>query len=59
MRARNSLAYLELRLVLAKVAWHFNLALEKPDEEWTTTLKMYTTFEKSPLMVRMTPVARG
>lgn len=55
---RSSLAYLELRLVLAKVVWHFDLALQKPGEEWTAGQKLYTTFEKKPLLVKMTPVRR-
>ncbi|KAL1961979.1 hypothetical protein VTN77DRAFT_714 [Rasamsonia byssochlamydoides] len=50
----KNLAYHEMRLILAKVLWHFDLSLCEESVNWTDQ-KIFTIWEKNPLMVRLTP----
>ena len=52
-----SLANIEMRLILAKMLWHFDIGLAEPEKEWTDQM-IYTTWEKIPLMITLTPVKR-
>lgn len=54
----NSLAYAEMRLILAKVLWNFDLELVDKKHNWLGTQKVYSLWEKSALMVKMTRVVR-
>ncbi|KAL2218231.1 benzoate 4-monooxygenase cytochrome P450 [Thermoascus aurantiacus ATCC 26904] len=53
----KNLAYAEMRLILAKVLWHFDLALQPESADWTNQ-KVYILWEKHPLTVKLTPVVR-
>ena len=53
-----SLAYAEMRLLLAKMLWHFDFELEDPDTDWTKGLRAFTTWERTPMRVRLTPLSR-
>lgn len=53
----KSLAWLELRLMLAKTLWHYDLELCPGMENWVDQ-KSYLTWEKGPLMVKLIPVKR-
>ncbi|KAF6827677.1 Versicolorin B desaturase 1 [Colletotrichum plurivorum] len=53
----KNLAWLELRLMLAKTLWHYDLELCAGMEHWVEQ-KAYLTWEKGPLMVRLVPVQR-
>ncbi|KAF7514204.1 hypothetical protein GJ744_004529 [Endocarpon pusillum] len=53
----QSLAYLEMRLILAKVLWNFDLSLEEESKHWTNQ-RMHIVWRKGPLMVKLTPVDR-
>ncbi|KAK2048187.1 cytochrome P450 [Colletotrichum somersetense] len=55
----KNLAYVEMRIVLARLLWNFDLALAEDSEEWMETQKIYTLWEKGPLNVYLRPVARG
>ena len=55
MLMRNSLATAEMRLVLAKMLWHFDLELENPDDDWYGRLKAFMVWERGGLKVRLTP----
>ncbi|EFQ25384.1 cytochrome P450 [Colletotrichum graminicola] len=55
----RSLAYFEMRIVMAKLLWNFDLELAEDSEEWMETQKIYTIWEKGPLNVYLQPVARG
>ncbi|KAK1597519.1 cytochrome P450 [Colletotrichum navitas] len=55
----RSLAYFEIKTVLAKLLWNFDLELAEDSEEWMETQKIYTIWEKGPLHVYLRPVARG
>jgi cytochrome P450 len=51
----GSLAYVEMRLIMAKLLFSFDLSLRKDCHDWTNQ-KIYTVWEKAPLMVHLTPV---
>lgn len=53
-----SLANHEMRLILAKVLWNFDLELCPQSQNWADQ-KTYSLWEKHPLMVKMRPVRRG
>lgn len=50
----SSLAYHEMRVILAKVLWHFDLSLCEESLNWLDQ-KSYNVWEKPPLFVRLTP----
>ena len=49
---------LEMRIVLANVFWHFDLELCDGMEGWLDQ-KSYLTWEKGPLMVKVSRVNRS
>jgi len=51
-----SLAYAEMRLILAKMLWHFDLELADPDRDWYAGLKSYVIWERGSLKIRLKPV---
>ncbi|KXH26907.1 RadP cytochrome P450 epoxidase [Colletotrichum simmondsii] len=53
----KNLAWLELRLLLAKTLWHYDLALCPGMESWVVQ-RNYITWEKGPLMVKLKPVQK-
>ena len=54
----SSLAHAEMRLILAKVLWHFDLELVRPEEDWMGTQKVFALWEKESLGVKLTAVER-
>lgn len=50
----RNLAYVEMRLVMASLVWHFDLERRFP-EDWVDQ-KVYMVWVKSPLMVKLKPV---
>ncbi|GJC84584.1 cytochrome P450 monooxygenase radP [Colletotrichum liriopes] len=54
----KNLAWLELRLLLAKTLWHYDLEMCPGMENWVVQ-KSYITWEKGPLMVKLKHVKRG
>ncbi|TVY67409.1 Cytochrome P450 monooxygenase aclL [Lachnellula suecica] len=60
--ARNcigvNLAYAEMRLILARLLWNFDLELDARSENWTDGMKMYILWEKPALYVKLKPVTR-
>ncbi|OAA60534.1 cytochrome P450 [Niveomyces insectorum RCEF 264] len=50
-----NLAYLELRLILARVLWNFDLELDPSCVNWVDDLVEYFGWEKTPLLVQLTP----
>lgn len=53
-----SLAYAEMRLILAKLLWHFDVALVEPEKDWMKDQRVYALWEKPSLRVRLTSVQR-
>lgn len=50
-----NLAYIELRLVLSRLLWNFDLVLDKSCARWAEDLVEYFGWEKTPLQVFLTP----
>lgn len=53
----NSLAYVEMRLILAKVLYNFDMQLEPDSVNWKDQ-KMWVLWDKPPLNVTLTRVKR-
>ena len=54
-----NLAYAEMRVILARVLWNFDLELCEESRDWAERLIVYQIWVKEPLMVKVTPVKRG
>lgn len=52
----NSLAYAEMRLILARILFNFDMELVNPNANWIDNQKVYTLWSKSELNVYLTPV---
>ena len=52
------MAYAEMRLLLAKMLWHFDFELADPDDDWFDRLKAFMVWEKPPLRIRLSKVVR-
>ncbi|KXS95248.1 hypothetical protein AC578_9456 [Pseudocercospora eumusae] len=48
-----NLAYLEMRIALAKFVWHFDWELLPESKEWTKGMKTYFIWKKPAMMVRL------
>lgn len=55
MRDTTSLAMLELRLILAKIIWKFDMRLMDDDLDWVKENKNYVFWEKPALPVQFSP----
>lgn len=53
-----SLAYAEMRLILAKILWHFDLELVPHQDDWMSNQRVFALWEKPALQIRLTPVQR-
>lgn len=51
-----SLAYVEMKLILARVVWNFDMELDATSKDWANQ-KMFILWDKPALMVRLTPRA--
>jgi cytochrome P450 len=54
----RSLAIMQTRLVLARLLWNFDIELMPESGDWANQ-KVFMTYEKRPMWVRITPVQRG
>lgn len=54
----KNLAYAEMRLILAKVLFNFDIELVDKQENWMSGQKVYTLWEKPALEVRLRAVER-
>ena len=50
----DSLANIEMRLILAKMLWHFDFKLTPECANWPKDQYIYTSWEKIPLKVHIT-----
>ncbi|KAJ6112030.1 hypothetical protein N7523_008091 [Penicillium sp. IBT 18751x] len=50
----RNLAYVEMRIILARMVFNFDMELDKPSDVWTDQ-QCFLLWEKKPLMVRLTP----
>ncbi|KAK4184282.1 Isotrichodermin C-15 hydroxylase [Podospora australis] len=60
--ARNclgrNLAYIEMRLILARVLWSFDLRIAEESRDWMIRQRIFNLWEKGALNVYLTPVVR-
>ncbi|KAI1425886.1 cytochrome P450 [Xylaria sp. FL1777] len=54
----RNLAYAEMRLILAKLIYNFDISLADDSRNWLEGQKAYTIWDKPPLNVNLKPVAR-
>ena len=54
MLTRNSLAYVEMRLILARMVFNFDMELDQPETDWMDQ-NCFTLWEKPGLMVKLHP----
>ncbi|KAK3388721.1 cytochrome P450 [Sordaria brevicollis] len=54
----KNLAYAEMRLILAKVIYNFDMQLADPSKDWLDQ-QIFTLWDKHPLPVYLTPVQRN
>lgn len=58
MLTTASLAYAEMRLIMAKLLWSFDVELVEPEKNWMEEQRVFALWEKPPLNMRLTPVQR-
>lgn len=51
----NSLAYIEMRLVLARILFNFDMVLRAESRHWLENQKAYNIWSKPPLHIRLSP----
>ncbi|OJJ36223.1 hypothetical protein ASPWEDRAFT_173006 [Aspergillus wentii DTO 134E9] len=51
----QKLADAELRLVLSRLVWNFNIELADPNEDWIAKHQVFTLWRKPELKVKLTP----
>ncbi|KAF9873382.1 cytochrome P450 [Colletotrichum karsti] len=54
----KNLAYAEMRLVVARLLWSFDLEIEKGQDDWITSQAVFVVYDKGPLMIRLRPRAK-
>lgn len=54
----KNLAYAEMRLILAKIIWSFDLELDAASENWMRECKVFTLWQKPALVVQVKQVMR-
>ncbi|KAM0313378.1 hypothetical protein ACHAPQ_012048 [Fusarium lateritium] len=52
---QDSLAYVEMKVILARMIWNFNLTLVPECDQWMENQKIYNLWEKRPLMFNLEP----
>lgn len=55
----RNLAYAEMRIILARVLFEFDLELMESSKSWLENLKNVNLWQKDPLMVKLKPVTRA
>ncbi|KAH9992013.1 cytochrome P450 [Xylariaceae sp. FL0662B] len=54
----RNLAYAEMRLIMARVIYNFDMTLADESRDWLRTQKAYGIWDKPPLYIHLTPVAK-
>ncbi|KAK1241885.1 hypothetical protein MKX07_007708 [Trichoderma sp. CBMAI-0711] len=54
----KNLAYAEMRLILARLIWRYDIELVDESIGWDTRSKVYIAWQKGPLYIRLKPRAR-
>ncbi|KAK4508554.1 hypothetical protein PRZ48_002293 [Zasmidium cellare] len=53
----QSLAYMEMRLILARLLYNFDFTLSEPDRDWIDDQSTFGLWKKLPLMMHVVPVS--
>ncbi|KAK7751071.1 hypothetical protein SLS62_007057 [Diatrype stigma] len=60
--ARNclgrNLAYVEMRIILARVLWNFDMKIADESKDWVSKQRVFNLWDKGPLRAFLTPVSR-
>lgn len=48
---KHSLAYMEMRLILARLLYNFDFSLSEPDRDWIDDQSTFRLWQKVPLMM--------
>ncbi|EFR00575.1 averantin oxidoreductase [Nannizzia gypsea CBS 118893] len=59
LRTQEIMARAEMRLIMAKILWNFDLELSPEYDSWEKGLRVYGLWSKGPLMVKLKPVERS
>lgn len=51
----SSLALAEMRLILARIIWDFDLTLNQNSKDWLDNMETYILWQKNPLHVHFMP----
>lgn len=57
--SKQNLALAEMRLIMAKLLWTFDLELDPKSQDWIQGCKVFTLWDKPELLVKLTQVDRG
>lgn len=53
-----SLAYVEMRLILARMVWNFDMELQEDSLAWDKKQRVFMIWDKVSMHVRLAPVIR-
>jgi hypothetical protein len=56
---RRSLAIAEMKLIISRILWNFDLDLPLESATWADNLKIYHLWDITPFYIKLTPVKRG
>ncbi|KAJ3550039.1 hypothetical protein NM208_g207 [Fusarium decemcellulare] len=51
----RNLAYVEMKVILARLIWNFNFTLAPESNQWMESQKIYNLWEKGPMMFKLEP----
>lgn len=51
----NSLAYMEMKVIIARLIWNFNISLAPESNSWMENQKVFNLWEKGPLIIQLEP----
>ncbi|KAI2785510.1 cytochrome P450 [Daldinia loculata] len=54
----RNLAYAEMRLILAKILYNFDISIDDDSRNWILNQRSFTVWEKPALNIHLTPVAK-
>jgi hypothetical protein len=55
LQTSNSLAYAEMRYILARLLWNFDVELADESHNWAEGLRAWLIWEKRPLYAYLRP----
>ena len=55
MKKNYSLAYIEMRIILARLIWNFDMSIVDDSRDWMSKQRIYNLWEKGPLNIYLKP----